>query len=285
VTQLGFDFDEAVEYTLPATLADGRFAVVRRYVNEGIDRVYLGPDNSLLVSVTQDAQLPYDEIAERLGYSIPGVLPFLHVGPFDPDQDGWMAMYGLVERLPEGIPASVFFRSPNPVAAARVGAQVGRTMLRAAEQGIVLGEVQPESVWISEQDGAFSVTGLSGRSLPFFATGKRITCYGVEPCFRRRYAAPEVWRKTGADDRSLAFSIGAMVAEWATGTYPFPKAVSWYMDPLLNGEQAPLNVSPALENVLTPALQTTPARRQPLLELVEALNTLTAEQLTRPQRM
>ena len=69
------------------------------------------------------------------------------------------------------------------------------------------------------------------------------------PVFDRYYYAPEVGRKLPTvDDRALVFSLSIMVAEWATGLYPFAK--KYYSSGPMEDNQVPLALPERLAALL-----------------------------------
>ena len=101
--------------------------------------------------------------------------------------------------------------------AIELGRSAGQILLRATEAGINLARIRPELMWAERRDGHIAVTGLSPRATELFArkVGEMVT----HPVFDRFYHAPEIHKDP--DDRAVAYALAVMVAEWATGRYPF----------------------------------------------------------------
>jgi len=76
-----------------------------------------------------------------------------------------------------------------------------------------------------------------------------------------------------------------MIAEWATGTYPFPGASPSNVSPLSDGERIELNVPASLERLLDAALQPVSSWRPTLDLFLAQLRQLDPRDLKRTMRL
>jgi hypothetical protein len=262
-------------------LGAGSYRCYQHLLGTHTRKLYLGkrthgsPDR-FLVSVIWGPNVPVDQLRRELGYRMPGLLDLEHVGYFDrvganPARDLQREQHcALVELLPpdgEWVPR-LTDAALGPARAAMLGSSVGDILHRAADGGVLLIGARPEYIW-ARSDGR--AAGLTGRNQEFFAhTGGEVTVSGA--LFRRQYYAPEVYLGRGQDERSLVFTLAIMVAEWATGAYPFPTAwAGGNMHSLCEGKHAPLDLPAPLRALLERSLSRDPAQRPALAELVERL--------------
>ena len=282
-----YDADDGLP--LPATI-DGSYRLTEHIFGSGGDRMYLAAHERhferLLVSTMNAPKVSLGELYRRLAYSSPGLFELEHIGMFDEESGGqWEYYCGLVEVLPPGDPARNRIRAALPPAlAVKLGREVGRILLAADQGGIVITDAQPECIWVEEEAGGLRVSGLTGRAWPFFRSSE-LPSYGRWPPFERRYTSPEYAAGKVLSERSLTFLVGLLIAEWATGEFPFEEAYSHYLDPLMYEPPSPIRVAPRLEAILVSALQKQPEKRPPLAELLDALEALGPNDLSEPWRM
>lgn len=262
----------------------GEYRAEEHLLGEGAQRLFLArraqhPDERYLMAVDwyQDADL--DSIGRALAYRIPGVFELATIGRFDElgvnarrDSER-RAYWAMLEKLPAGrwLPHALAGQPHSAAAAVSMGRTTGAILKSAAEAGVLLTGVRPEYIWASATPGTIDVTGLSARGQAFFAL-TRPRSLPTAPLFDRLYIAPEVYRGDPADDRALSFTLALLVAEWATGHYPFPDA--WAAGPkasLFTGAHVALAVPPALEALLSRSLQPQPGQRPRLGELLDEL--------------
>lgn len=250
----------------------------------GVQKLYVArrahhPDERYLMAVDwyQDADI--DSVNRALGYRIPGVFELALVARFDEvgvdaGRDAERrAHWAMLEKLPEGswLPRALAGQAPSLIAGVALARSAGAILKTAADNGVLLTGVRPEYMWGRAHASGVELTGLSARGQAFF-TLTRPRSLPTHPLFERLYCAPEVYRSETADDRALTFTLALLVAEWATGRYPFPDA--WAAGPkvsIFTGAHAPLALPPALEPLISRALQPQPAQRPRLGELLGAL--------------
>jgi hypothetical protein len=283
------------EFPIGDTLADGALVVTEHLLGSGSQLLYLGaaanrPDERHLVSVIWAPKGIADaaKLREQLGYNAPGIHDLVHLGHFDVRGDDELRRihqgqyWALVERLPGGdgdwLPR--LLAAPlGPARAVALGLSVGRILERAAAAGHLIVGVRPDYVWARREGEDIVATGLTGRNWDFFAhTGGGCMVPGM--IFERHYYAPEVYAERGESDQSLVFTLAVMIAEWATGNYPFPD--SWAggnMHSLRQGRHAPLELPSPLADFLALALKPEPAHRPSLEYFLRRLGKLTAAQL------
>lgn len=283
---------EAGPFPLGETLGGGAFRLTGHIAGRGDDQLHRAesrahPDARYLVSVALAPRLEAEPLRQRLDYHFPGVLDLAWLGHFDvagedPSRTLRQRSYAaMVEELPpdsESLRALV--SAPLGAAAAvDLGLAVGRTLAAPARNGHRLVAVRPELIWGALGGDSIRVTGLSGRSGPFFAQGQ--TAFpGSPPLFERSYLAPEIHARRESQEESLVFTLAVMIAEWATGTYPFPDArVGADITSLTRGRHAPLEVPIQLASVLVHALQPDPADRPGLGRFLERLSRIDPAQL------
>ena len=183
-------------------------------------------------------------------------------------------------RLPWFDPATAL---PN---ALRLGRTAGRILAENAAGGLLrrngtlLTHVRPETRWVARgAAGALEVRALSQRSELMFAASY-VTSF-VWPVFDRYYHPPEVgWKHPPAggrkyppvDDRALVFSLSTMIAEWATGLYPFAKK-HYSMGPMDEGH-VPLNLPDRLARLLGAGMQLDAEHRPRLKPFLDELDEL-----------
>lgn len=251
------------EELLNATFGGGRFRVDRQLQGKGMRQLFLGRDTAsggtLFISYdklpkhTTIAQFVQATGAYAPGVLAPGVLDFAFAGP--PDNKNLWDLWGVVERVPSGsewLPA-VLGQHPEEVAAdavprrlpsydataalpnaLRLGRSAGRILAENMQRGRILARVRPETMWVERGADGLRVVALSQRSELMFAAS--YVDGFVWPVFDRFYYAPEVDRKgSTVDDRTLVFCLSVMIAEWATGLYPFAKK-DYSMGPITDNQ-------------------------------------------------
>jgi hypothetical protein len=286
------DSRAVAEFPRGQTLAGGQYRVTEHRAGHGDWELYLGarpdrPGERYLVSVVRAPNLEVEPLRARLSYQVPGVFELVHIGHFDVTDGGadlgtmQRGYVGMVERLPDGdwMPRWTT-TSLGALVAVELGLAVGRTLVAAARADQLLVAVRPHTIWAIEGDGHPIVTGLSGRTGPFFAQRAKSSMVS-RPAFERHYAAPEVYLGRDSREESLVFTLAVMVAEWATGAYPFPKALAGgNMSSLTTGRHAALEVPIRLAGILAHALEPDPADRPSLGRFLERLSSLDPSDLT-----
>jgi hypothetical protein len=276
---------EEHRFPLGDPLGDSAFRCHEHLMGDHKQQLYLGrrthgSDDRFLITVMWAPDAPVDQLRRDLAYRAPGVLELEFLGHFDrlgggnPDRDLLREAHcALVEKLPakgEWLPRRLT-RPLDPWRAALLGASVGDILLRVAEGGLLLVGVRPEYLWIDLDGDLPAATGLTGRNYDFFAhTGGPIVLGGA--LFPRYYYAPEVYLGKAEVEQSLVFTLAIMVAEWATGAYPFPDSwASGNMHSLCKGRHIPLEVPAPLDQVLVRSLLEEPALRPTLAAMIRDL--------------
>src|SRR5262249_58610435 len=95
----------------------------------------------------------------------------------------------------------------------------GAILAAAAARGLRLTEARRDLMWVRKVNGRVEVAGLSARWRTFF--GARTHCMFTMPLFIKLYRAPATQPDVPKDERSLVFTLAAMLVEWVTGRYPF----------------------------------------------------------------
>jgi hypothetical protein len=259
------------------TLAGGAFRVEQRLLGVGTQRLYRGRDiaSGAAVLVAFDDFDPkkqsLDELVNAVGYRGSGLFELAHAGTFDtigddPTRDLFRREHWtIVERVPAGDWLPRVLGPTDPWTAAQkaiaLGRSAGRILLDAAEAGVVLAHVRPELMWA---DGN-TVTGLSTRAIELFR--RKRGELRQQPLFDRHYHAPEI--HADPDDRAVAYALAVMVAEWATGQYPFPTLYA--PDGVETAQHLPIAAPAPLARLLERTICRDPTKRPRLAELVSEL--------------
>jgi hypothetical protein len=246
------------DFLIGETIDGCRYRLIEQLLAGGAHRLYLAdapasPDERYLVSVNWTPRgVPADEMWRELGYRIPGVLELMHIGHFDIEGDEYLRNqrqqhhWSLVERVPAGdwLPRTV--KGPlGARAAAALGLSVGRILERAASEGRLLVGVRPEYIWVARRGDDLEAVGVSERYRALFARAGGNTSTPGTMLVSRSYRAPEVREGRWTEDEALVFSLAVMIAEWATGAYPFEDTTAF-----LAGRHKPLDVPDVLGKLL-----------------------------------
>jgi len=273
------------ETLIGSTFDGGRYRVDKHLQGEGLRQLYLGSDAATTdaVLISYDKLPKYTTIEDFIAANkapVPGVLDLLFAGTPDGEPSYW----GVIERVPQNarwMPDVLGRHPPHTVtdsvpkrlpsfepggAVARAlafGRSAGRILADSAARGAILARVRPETMWITGD----RVVGLSQRSELMFSASW-VTAFSM-PVFDRYYYAPEVGRNQHVDDRALVFSLSIMIAEWATGLYPFAKK-SFDGGPTEN-QQVALDLPPQLAALLGAGMNVSVAMRPSLAAFLAEL--------------
>ncbi len=259
-------------------------------LGQGVQRLFVArraqqPDERYLMAVDLYKGQDIEPIRKSLAYRIPRVFELATVARFDEvEGDGRRNAerrdhWAMLEKLPDGewLPRVLAGQPRSVSVAVSLGRSVGLVLKAAAAAGVLLTGVRPEYMWARTKADGIELTGLSGRGHTFFMIVKPRSF--TAPLFDRMYAAPEVLQRQPADDRSLTFTVALLIAEWATGRYPFPDSrVPGPMLSFRKGAHAPLSLAPALESLVSRCLQPKVAERPRLAELLDALGNVPTEE-------
>lgn len=263
-------------------------------LGDGIQKLYLAsraqhPAEIYLMSVDWFQGQDIDAVRGTLGYRVPGVLELATVAQFDEHgvnakRDAERrAHWAMLEQLPEGVwlPRVMVGVPRSAAIAVRMARRVGAIAKSAADAGVLLSGLRPEYMWGRAQSDGIEITGLTARGQTFFTLVKPRSFF-TPPLFNRLYAAPEVIKREVPDDRALTFTLALLVAEWATGQYPFPDAwVPGSTASILSGAHAPLALPPKLESLISGCLQPKVAERPRLAEFLDALRSVPTDEPAR----
>jgi hypothetical protein len=271
------------EFPLTDTLGGSAYRVEQHLRGRGSQNLWLGRELAtgadLLVACDVHNSERQDVAALRraVNYQLPGIFELAYVGAFDPNDsrtnvdptDEW----AMVEKVTAGswLPRILGPADPwtAPTKAIELGRSAGRILLRAEAAGIMLARIRPELMWAERRDGHFAVTGLSPRALELYA--RKVTEMFTYPVFDRFYHAPEIRRDP--DDRAVAYSLAVMVAEWATGRYPF--ASRHAPNGVETGVHEPIAAPRPLARLLEATIRKDRNERPRLVEFVGELEQLT----------
>lgn len=281
-------------FPLGDTLANGTYRVTERLREGGSQLLYLAEESTrpsqrlLITAILAPKGVPLEELRRRLVHEIAGMFELAFIGCFDIRGDSQIRKayqkqhFALAEKLPQGEWLVRLAKQPfSTRSAVGLALSVGRTLHLAEARGYGLFGVRPEYIWAErDETGALHATGLSDRYRLFLShTGGQCAIPAV--LLRRSYLAPELHYRDGkGSSASIVFSLATMLAEWATGQYPFPD--SWAgndLSSLLTGQHIPLEVPQRLAHLLQLGLQADPAMRPSLASFLAALEALSPEDL------
>jgi hypothetical protein len=280
VTTLG-----SPDFPLTDTLGGGAYRVERHVLGRGAQTLWLGREVAsgarvfISCDVHNSDKQDLAALRRAVGYRAPGVFELAYAGTFDTSgtdrgRDALRAAnWAIVESVPAGswLPWTVGAADPwsAPTKAVELGRSAGRILITAAGAGIDLARIRPELMWAQCHEGHFEVTGLSPRAIELFArkVGEMVTY----PLFDRFYHAPEVHKNP--DDRAIAYSLAVMIAEWATGRYPFNSRHA--PDGVETGAHEPIAAPRPLAQLLEATIRRDRSERPSLAEFVDALERLT----------
>jgi hypothetical protein len=277
------------------TLQGGAYRVIEKLLEGGAQTLCLGESTAnpeervLITTILVFNGLNVSEVSRSLSYQAPGIfrqacVSFFDIQGDDLDRHIYQEQHAaLIENLPPGewLPRLTAAALDAP-AAVVLGSSVGHLLLRAAEEKILVLEARPEYIWASRgTEGSLRAMGLSDR----YGTFLKHTdggCLIPALLFQRTYLAPEIHRGKQGSATSLTFSLATMIAEWATGQYPFPDSrYKGSLPDLLKGDHIPLEVPAPLAQLLHRGLQADPAERPPLAKFLAELESLKLEPATR----
>ena len=171
-----------------------------------------------------------------------------------------------------------------PFEVARLGSQIARGLAAAHAAHVVHRDIKPTNLKITSS-GELKILDFGvARLLPPDATLDQETpgfSSDIEVVGTVPYMAPEHLKGEEADERADIFSVGVVLYEMATGMPAFPhRSMAALIDAILRDDPTPPSVMnphvpPALERIITKAMQKAPAaRHQSANELAAALDAL-----------
>jgi hypothetical protein len=271
------------EFPLTDTLGGGAYRVEHHLLGQGAQTLWLGCKvaSGARVLVACDSHNPdkqdVEALRQALAYRLPGIFELAYIGAFDPNPSRRgvdpTRRWASIEEVTAGSWLLKVLGPADPWTAPRkaveLGCSAGRILVRAVASGVNLTHIRPELMWAERRGGHLEVTGLSPRATELFArkVGEMVT----HPVFDRSYHAPEAYRDS--DDRAVAYSLAVMVAEWATGRYPF--ASKFAPNGLETGVHLPIAAPKPLTLLLEATIRRDRNERPRLAEFVDALEQLT----------
>jgi hypothetical protein len=186
-----------------------------------------------------------------------------------PHRAAWEpAITAITELAPAGEPLlDVVMRRPLAVdTAIRVALEVGRVALRAHEQGVQLGAIRPELVYVAERGGALHLSGIVHRAPAFLTTTQQGEAFLWPAVFRSDYSSPDdvaglaqlLWFMTTGDHPFLAPADVTWQDDWTTLRHEARSRQSW---------RGPAALGPLLERCLFAAKDARPAMASVVTEL------------------
>ena len=126
-------------------------------------------------------------------------------------------------------------RAPLPVAeVAGLGAKIADVLHRLHAQGVVLRDLNPKLVVLTDDGPVMTDVGLARVDLLSTRTAASLVLEGSP------YASPEQLRKTAVDQRSDLYGLGVIVWQALTGTLPFGEGLALLRDDDVVPKLAPL---------------------------------------------
>lgn len=267
------------------TCCDGRYLVRRRLVlGTGIyDGIRTSDRRPLLVTSVHPHRL--DKLVAAITYEVPGTTKLLAVTQIDlgswqpqPGDDLDDPCINTKEDLPEGFVLVVETRpvgralrmlgSGNPQSAVGIGHGLLLTVSAAAQEGVFLEGIRPETVYADGDvySGCHARLWRVERS-PW----RQAEFHGAfEP---GAFFAPEILCSEPPTPTSDAFAAAAVLWWFATGSEPFggPGDIS---QRIVDGQLEPFPGPPELGEILVPMLEHEPAARPSAAESAERLAAL-----------
>jgi serine/threonine protein kinase len=138
----------------------------------------------------------------------------------------------------------------DPLAALRIGSQIGEALETLHHTGILHGELRPDSVLLVRDDEGIEHVKLIGVEL----TAAHRTMIGL--CLRdtvlEAYLAPEQIEHGETTEATDVYALGRLVQELITGQPPSPDSNGWHGAP---------ETPPAIHGIIARAVEASPARR------------------------
>lgn len=293
--------NELGPFPIGETFDRGAYRVESHLQGEGYQQLFLGRDQRsyapLLVAFdVLSSRVDIRAFHKTVAYESPGVFPFAFVGKVEfrtgIDVSDASSMWALLETASAGewLPSILGHFEPHVVAeqqsrrlpsynsktalpdALSLGISAGRILAAAAANGILLTRVRPEYMWARRIGERLDVMGLSARADAFFAMS-RVDAVR-QPVFDRYYYAPEEYSDQ-RDDRALSFSLAIMVAEWATGRFPYK--YKFHDSGPLSGKHLKLALPKPLAALLSRGMRVDRDERPRLVEFLDELEALVAK--------
>lgn len=258
-----------MSFPIGHTIDRGRYRIDRLLQGEGVQQLYAGTDTGANTPVLVSLDLVPSRIDLRdfratLDEHAPGVFELGYVGPLDmlPDVEfeEQRSRWALVETVPGGawLPSVLV---PGVETALSLGRSAAELLLGA---GVVLPYIRPELMWSNGRE----ITGLTTRPRAMFAR-TTIDAFSL-PLFDRFFHAPEAYKDP--DDRAMVFALAIMIAEWATGAFPFKS--KYHNTGPLEGKHVKLKVPKPLAALLSRGMRLDRAERPHFAAFLDELRAM-----------
>lgn len=260
-------------FPVGATVGGGRFVVdaVLEHRMQGYRctgrEVASGAE--VLITVRGGESTPFAESYQRLGYVADGVAELLHIGPVD----GHDRRVAVIEARPDGAPLTEVPLPLEPEVAIGIARHVVAAMRAAHGVGALLREVRPELIYVTGGPSRPAFSGFAPRAMAVLLAGTDDSGETVSYPYPDPYLAPELVEGRAPGTAGDVFSLGAALAHWLSGDYPFAGAT--FVERLLNihrGGRQPWRGPARWTSVVDAALAADPAARPTVDELERALH-------------
>jgi hypothetical protein len=259
------------------TIASGAYVVRTRLQGDGSQQLWLATHvatGSLAVAAVdyQFSRNTVEMVRARVEPDGDGVPLLDYIGPLDPnDNPDYRSYWALVERAPgTWLPNIVTPHDPQLAVgvAAGLGESAAAILKSLCARGPVPTVIRPELMWAMRDRERAVVTAVSTRAPGLFSLSREDAA--TYPVFATRYEAPELRAGASATPSAAVYSLGLMVAEWATGQ-GYAKAI--YRD---YGRQPrdlalAMELPAALESAIRAAIDPDPANRPSLTQFGDEL--------------
>jgi hypothetical protein len=227
------------------------------------------------IGITRPASVTPAELNGRLDYEVSGVASCLFIGTLDAPH-GIEDHVIVVEGVGPGRALTQCAADLHSRTRLQVAQQISYTLVDAERQGIVLGGLHPDLVWLDESAGVS--TTLAPRFPVLLAVKKKQRMVGeapwpfsdVGPFIDPMMLNP--WHATASGD---AYCFGLLLAWLFSGKHPFAEAahrgVNAWLSSMADDERDPFAGPSAIGKILDGVLIADPSRRMPIGEIVAAL--------------
>jgi len=228
------------------------------------------------IGITRPASVAPEELNARLAYQVPGVASCLFIGTLD-SPSGIEDHAIVVEGVGQGKALTHCAADLNSRTRLLVAQQIGHTLACADGQGIALGGLHPDLVWLDESSGVSAT--LAPRFPVLLAVKKKQRIVGQSP-WPFSDVGPFVdpmmlnpWHATAAGD---AYCFGLLLAWLFSNKHPFSEAAyrgdNAWLSAMADDDRDPFPGAPAIGKILDGVLIAEPSKRLPIREVVAALD-------------
>ncbi|MEO7729931.1 MAG: hypothetical protein ABIY55_03090 [Kofleriaceae bacterium] len=233
------------------------------------------------IGITRPASVTPAELNARLAYQVPGVASCLFIGTLDAPS-GIEDHVIVVEEVGRGKALTQCAADLDSRNRLQVAQQIGHTLVHAERQGIALGGLHPDLVWLDESSGVRAI--LAPRFPVLLAVKKKQRMVGeapwpfsdVGPFIDPMMLNP--WHATSPGD---AYCFGLLIAWLFSGKQPFAEAAhrgnNAWLSAMADDERDPFSGPSAIGKILDDVLVAEPSRRMPIGDVVAALGAVRLE--------